>query len=150
GQLPVDLENVLAVESLVHEVRGRAPETAVLVEPFPPPDELCVRGPEGAFVHELIVPFVRTATPPRRAARRPSSVLPVPRLLPPGSAWLYARLYTGETVADGLLTDTIGPFARGLLDDGAIDRWFFMRYRDPEFHLRVRFRGNPERLHADV
>ena len=30
------------------------------------------------------------------------------------------------------------------------DRWFFIRYADPDCHLRVRFHGDPGRLHAEV
>jgi thiopeptide-type bacteriocin biosynthesis protein len=33
---------------------------------------------------------------------------------------------------------------------GDADRWFFLRYRDPEHHLRVRFHGEPERLYGTV
>jgi hypothetical protein len=33
---------------------------ATLVERYPGPEELVVQGPEGRFVHQLVVPFVRT------------------------------------------------------------------------------------------
>ena len=49
GQLPVDLENALAVDALVQTVRAQG--EVRLVELFPPPDELVVRGPEGSFMH---------------------------------------------------------------------------------------------------
>ena len=56
-QLVIDLDNVLSVAALAHQLRGR--RQAVLVEMFPDPDELCVTGPEGRFLHELAVPFVQ-------------------------------------------------------------------------------------------
>jgi thiopeptide-type bacteriocin biosynthesis protein len=31
-----------------------------------------------------------------------------------------------------------------------VDQWFFIRYGDPEFHLRVRFRGRPAALTNEV
>jgi thiopeptide-type bacteriocin biosynthesis protein len=37
-----------------------------------------------------------------------------------------------------------------LLQSGASDRWFFIRYSDPEWHLRLRVHGLPERLHREV
>jgi hypothetical protein len=64
GEWVVDLDQPLAVDAwLVRagEVLRRLPETRrelLLTELFPDPDELCVRGPEGRFLHELIVPFV--------------------------------------------------------------------------------------------
>ena len=57
NELPTDLDNILAVDALVQA--ARRPRHAELVELFPGPDEHCVHGPEGAFVHEVVVPFVR-------------------------------------------------------------------------------------------
>jgi thiopeptide-type bacteriocin biosynthesis protein len=144
GQLPVDLDNVLAVESLVHALRSRG--SAEVVEFFPPPNELCVTGPEGAFAHELVVPFVRTVPVSARTPRASAPAKAVRRRFAPGSEWLYARLYTGETVADTVLTKTVAPLVRAALDRGLADRWFFLRYRDPEFHLRVRLHGHAAHL----
>jgi thiopeptide-type bacteriocin biosynthesis protein len=31
-----------------------------------------------------------------------------------------------------------------------VDRWFFIRYGDPDWHLRLRFHGKPARLHEEV
>lgn len=138
-ELPVDLDNLLAVDALVQAVRaGRGVRVD---EFFPDPTELPVRGPEGSFAHEVVVPFVRTR--PREKPR--PGFLPaerVERTFPPGSDWVYLRIYTGEAVADRLLTDAIAPLVRQLTGAASIDKWFFLRYRDPEFHLRVRFHGS--------
>ncbi|MFL5334378.1 MAG: lantibiotic dehydratase [Geminicoccaceae bacterium] len=149
-ELVIDLDNVLSVATLAHQLRGQ--RKAVLVEMFPDPDALCVTGPEGRFVHELVVPFVQAA-PPRpesdkvapQAAR--SSVR---RRFPPGSEWLYAKLYTGAGTADHVLNRLVGPLVRSSLASGATDAWFFIRYADPDWHLRLRLHGEPERLHAEV
>ncbi|PYV43188.1 MAG: hypothetical protein DMG06_11525 [Acidobacteria bacterium] len=55
--LPVDLDNLLCIETFLHLIKQR--EEAAVTELFPGPEQLCARGPEGRFVHELIVPFVR-------------------------------------------------------------------------------------------
>ncbi|HEY4724933.1 MAG TPA: lantibiotic dehydratase family protein, partial [Actinomycetota bacterium] len=83
-QLVIDLDNVLSVAALAHQLRGR--RQAVLVEMFPGPEALCVTGPEGRFVHELVVPFVQAAPPrpdPDSAAPQVTRSL-VPRRFPPG------------------------------------------------------------------
>jgi thiopeptide-type bacteriocin biosynthesis protein len=144
--LPVDLDNVLSVDSLAHAVRNAG--GGDLVELFPAPDALCARGPEGRFTHELVVPFVRDRAPAPPESRRPSPT--VRRVFPPGSEWLYVRLYTGETTADALLTDELAPLRRELAEAGLVDRWHFLRYRDPGFHLRVRFHGEAARVRTDV
>src|SRR6266704_5045369 len=33
---------------------------------------------------------------------------------------------------------------------GAADAWFFIRYADPDWHLRLRLHGEPRRLHAEA
>jgi thiopeptide-type bacteriocin biosynthesis protein len=148
--LVIDLDNVLSIEALAHHLRGR--RQAVLVEMFPDPDALCVSGPEGRFVHELVVPFVQAA-PPRpdsdHIARHATASL-VRRRFPPGSEWLYAKLYTGTGTADHVLTHLVGPLVRSSLTSGAADAWFFARYGDPDWHVRVRLHGEPGRLHAEV
>jgi lantibiotic biosynthesis protein len=159
--LPIDFDNILSVETFVHLTRGR--EEVRLVEMFPPTDQLCARGPEGRFLHELIVPFVRKAEKEgnreqQKAIHQPSqshgaaghSRLSASRTFPPGSEWLYAKLYTGTATADHVLREVIGPLAAEVLQSGAADQWFFIRYGDPDWHLRLRFHGAPEKLHAEV
>lgn len=57
----------------------------------------------------------------------------------PGSEWLYVKIYCTPQSADKILRDVVVK----LLDkyDDRINCWFFIRYQDPEPHLRVRFRS---------
>jgi len=56
-----------------------------------------------------------------------------------GSEWLYFKLYCGVKVADKILLENIKPLIGELFDKQLIDYWFFIRYSDPDNHLRVRF-----------
>lgn len=56
-----------------------------------------------------------------------------------GDKWLYYKIYTGTKTADYLLTQIIKPLTEDLLQKQIIDQWFFIRYADPDQHLRVRF-----------
>jgi thiopeptide-type bacteriocin biosynthesis protein len=148
NELVIDFDNVLSVAALAHQLRGR--RSAVLVELFPGPDELCVTGPEGRFVHELVVPFLTGAVPNSVGnSAAPRTASSVRRRFPPGSEWLYAKLYAGTATADQML-GRLAPVVESSLACGAADRWFFIRYGDPDWHLRIRFHGAPERLHDDV
>jgi thiopeptide-type bacteriocin biosynthesis protein len=147
--LPVDLENVLLVESLVGLVRSR--DSASLVEILDA-GELVVRGPEGRFDHELVVPFV---TVPAQSSRttptgRTSASEPSARRYTPGSEWLYAKLYGGTATADSVLKEIVAPLVEMGRTSGALSGWFFIRYADPHTHLRFRMRGDPKRLFADM
>jgi thiopeptide-type bacteriocin biosynthesis protein len=155
--LLVDLENLLSVEMFLDLLRKR--KEAVLIEMFPPPEWLNATGPEGRFVHELLVPFVRRAKngPDEEETRGPAIHASSPLLVPlpvrrfvPGSEWLYAKLYAGPIGVDQLLRDVIRPLVSELLAREVIDRWFFVRYADPDWHLRLRFHGDPQRLHEEA
>jgi thiopeptide-type bacteriocin biosynthesis protein len=63
---------------------------------------------------------------------------------------LYFKLYGGEGTADRVLAEAVAPAIDELKRRGAIDRWFFIRYADPDRHLRVRLHGNAARLNAEA
>jgi thiopeptide-type bacteriocin biosynthesis protein len=55
-----------------------------------------------------------------------------------GSEWLYYKIYCGYGTTDGLLREIIGPLSNSIKTDGFIDHWFFIRYVDPNPHIRWR------------
>jgi thiopeptide-type bacteriocin biosynthesis protein len=59
-----------------------------------------------------------------------------------GDEWLYYKLYCGKRTADTVLIDCIKPLTKTLLEKKLIDQWFFIRYTDPNPHLRIRFHCN--------
>ena len=60
----------------------------------------------------------------------------------PGDEWVYFKIYTGMMTADEIITERLLPFAVKMRKAGLIDKWFFIRYADPEFHLRIRYHIN--------
>lgn len=56
-----------------------------------------------------------------------------------GDEWLFYKIYCGYKSADTVLNEVIRPVLEKLLSKAQIDKWFFIRYSDPELHLRVRF-----------
>jgi thiopeptide-type bacteriocin biosynthesis protein len=142
NELPIDLDNPLSVDCLVHAVRRR-PE-AVLRELYPPPDELVANGPEGGFCSETVIAFSQRREPTTRVPRNTPE--PSRRRFVPGSEWLYARLYCGEAAGDRTLLHAVAPVAGRAVAEGVIDKWFFLRYGHPDHHLRVRLHGDPEAL----
>jgi thiopeptide-type bacteriocin biosynthesis protein len=143
SELLIDFDHVLSVDAFVGAVRQL--DAFELTEFFPGFEELPVRGPEGRFVHELTIPFVRHRVPTKRAPAPPVHG-EVERILPPTSRWMYLKLYTGSATADLVLRNAIAPLVARAMENGAADRWFFIRYNDPQNHLRVRFGGEPARL----
>ncbi|MGW7201295.1 lantibiotic dehydratase [Streptomyces chryseus] len=147
-ELVCDLDDDTSRSALEWQLRGRS--EATLVEVLPRPDEVWIEGPEGRYAHELIIPFVRS----NPDNHRPGSVaVPRPqarRRFPPGSQWLYAKLYCGPATADRVLAQVVRPVVDRAIKSGAADSWFFIRYADPDWHVRLRLHGDPQALTSHV
>ncbi|AQG80552.1 hypothetical protein AWR27_15200 [Spirosoma montaniterrae] len=139
NQLPIDLENSLSVSVLRGLVKHSAQFT--VEESFFEPNALLISDGQGkGYTNEFVFPLHNVAvSKPAAGVSAPKKAAEVPRQFIPGSEWLYIKLYCGLKMADTLLTEVVGPLAGQLLTEGLIDRWFFIRYSDPDSHLRVRF-----------
>jgi thiopeptide-type bacteriocin biosynthesis protein len=96
-------------------------------------------GEEGwlaGHANEIVLPLVST-----RGRQTPSAAArPVVRVRHlPGGEWLYAKVYAVREMHDSLLHREVSALATALPD--FVDRWFFLRYLDPDAHLRLRFHG---------
>lgn len=152
NRLLLDLDDPAQAEQLRVELAHGKP--IVLHEALPGPEHAWLPGADGNYLSELVVPLV-LASPARQEPVRASPVRPLAdlvgqRLRPPGSDWLYTKLYLPETGADALIAEDIREFAAELRHAGLIDNWFFIRYRDPDPHLRLRLHGTPEILAATL
>jgi thiopeptide-type bacteriocin biosynthesis protein len=158
NRLLLDLDDPQQVELLRGLARSPKDGTAVVLqEALPDVDDAWLPGPTGGFLVELAVPLGRDSASldgSRSDAWRPPARLvsppPTARLRAPGSEWLYAKVYAGGTTADQLVGGALGELARETLVSGLADDWFFIRYRDERQHLRVRFRGEPGKLVAEL
>jgi lantibiotic biosynthesis protein len=148
--LLIDFDNVLSVDAFLAAIQGTGRLRFVEA---PEVDSSPVVGPDGRYAHEFVLPCTRIspATPTVSPVHRVA--VPVPersRRFEPGSEWLYVKLYGPKSAADRLLTQTIAPVRERLRLAELIDRWFFIRYADPDRHLRVRFHGRPRDLLREV
>jgi thiopeptide-type bacteriocin biosynthesis protein len=149
--LPVDFDNPLSVDAFAHVLRRGG--GGMLREMYPRPDQLCVTGPEGRFCHELNIPMVRKVEPERKSNALTVTYAVTPRAqrcLAPGSDWLYLKLFGGLATLDEVLTTTLATIVRDALGSGIAARWFFLRYSDPQRHLRVRFNGDAKRMVTEL
>ena len=60
------------------------------------------------------------------------------RMFIPDSEWVYLKLYTGTKTADAILKNELNGYVKEMLHYSMIDKWFFIRYSDPDFHIRLR------------
>lgn len=139
NELLIDFENGHCMALLRDELLKNG--TVILKEFLQTPDQCFLPAAGGRCTNEIIIPFEAPA--PVIGPAPPAQSGTVRRRFAPGSEWLYLKIYTGEKYADALLKGVVGRLAEELLGEGLIDQWFFVRYRDPHPHVRVRFHGCP-------
>ncbi len=156
NRLPLNLEQHDQRKELFSELQKlQAGGTLVVQEILPDLNQTWLAGPGGSYCNELVVSLVLRDAPKRawltrpageRSARLASSVEEESNRKPPGSEWLYVKLYCPRHLENDVLGDSLPAFADNVVAAGLADSWFFIRYADPEPHIRLRFRGNPARL----
>lgn len=113
-------------------------------------------GWNGGHSTEIVVPLAgarpsggATGTVDEERVRTAPAVRPAPtRFHLPGEDWLFVKWYAEPSAHEALLADHL-PAVLGEIEDD-VDRWFFVRYQDPDPHLRLRFHGDGEALNGRV
>ena len=149
--LTVDLHHSAMVAILLAETKGQS--QILLKESLVMQYQSAVCNNEGAFAHEMIVPMLNPhAKPFVTLQQHPAKQLrsSVQRSFAPGSAWLSVKIYAGQSTAELVLTQIIAPFLQQCQQQGWIQQWFFTRYGDPEWHLRLRLFGEPPLLYGEA
>ena len=94
-----------------------------------------------AFNHEVLLPFrnevFKQDAPARRYRITPEAGLPRRKLVP-GQEWVYFKLYCGVNACEKLVGERLRPLLEGLRERRLINRFFFLRLVDPDYHLRLR------------
>jgi thiopeptide-type bacteriocin biosynthesis protein len=160
NRLVLDLDRPAHARQLLAEA-ARLPDGRSLVvhELVPSLEDAWLAGSEGRYYSEIVVPLVRraprgaaveaagiaesTGAPRDAAGAAPAAAV---RRHPPGSAWLFVKLYCPSHCEDVLIADALSGFCRNVRAAELADSWFFIRYADPEGHVRLRFHGDPDRL----
>jgi thiopeptide-type bacteriocin biosynthesis protein len=63
----------------------------------------------------------------------------IKRKYTPGSEWTYIKIYAGNKTIEKILIEDITLVINKIKRYTLIEKWFFIRYNDPDFHLRLRF-----------
>ncbi|MBD0839921.1 lantibiotic dehydratase [Streptomyces sp. TRM68416] len=153
NRLLLDLQHPSCVSELLTALaKTKAPGRLAVQEVLPDSDHHWLRDTEGrAYASEVVVPvWRRTRT---QAPRRPGADEPLPVRLSryparppapadlrklPGEEWVYLKLYTPTRRQDEAVARPLAHLVAELRDQGLLADWFFMRYADPEPHLRIR------------
>lgn len=150
----LDLEQNIDVELLKETISKQEYSDPVLHEYIP--IDTWNSNENGSYATEIVVGFVRKSLgsneeqhPEIEPIRRHEILATPDYLKPPGSDWIYLQLDCSNQLQEYASVQA-SQLANQLLTQEAIDRWFFVRYRDPNPQLRIRFRANSNNLYATV
>ena len=117
-----------------------------LHEALPAADQAWVTSPEGCHMHEFVFQLKRKPGAPDIVIDKKvsDSVDDSQRYRGLVDGWLYSKLYLPVEQEDEFLALYIVPFVRLLTSHNAVGTWFFVRYSDPDHHIRLRFRANAD------
>jgi thiopeptide-type bacteriocin biosynthesis protein len=153
NQLPIDIDNEYCLKILAKDLKKF--ETLELHECLFNESNLLVRRPEGGYTNEIIIPWTKQAEKNNRSQFQPqhttqhSNGTEVQRSFLSGDQWCYVKIYCGVKTADRILSEVLKPITEKLLTEQKIDKWFFIRYADPDHHIRIRFLGEGN-FHAEI
>jgi thiopeptide-type bacteriocin biosynthesis protein len=154
NRLLLDLDDPKQLVELHREIKAaQAGAQLQLQEMLPGLDENWVSGAQGRYATEFVVSLTRTPrTTQPGADTLPSrrEVRPEFRTKPPGSDWLYVKLYIGRGLEEDVIAAPLNSFREKVISEKMATSWFYVRYEDPDPHLRVRFRGEAVRLRSDL
>jgi thiopeptide-type bacteriocin biosynthesis protein len=141
-RLLLDLEHPCMVDILQQELaKARTTKkTLTLQETFFHEKTCWLRDQKGnLYVSEIVIPLVRTTVSPEPSLPNtpPQGFAEKERRFLPGQAWLYLKLYLPEGLHLPFLTGPLCSFVQQYRP--LFDIWFFVRYRDPQEHIRLRF-----------
>lgn len=140
NELLINFSSNASIELLIQMLRKK---DVLLLEYLSTPDKCFIRGNNGSYANEIIIPL-KANIPKYQSPIVPQiqSKILSKRTFIVGSEWLYVKIYGGNKILDTMLTEVIKPLTEDLLEKNQINKWFFIRYTDPDGHLRIRFHHN--------
>lgn len=137
NELLINTDDEIAIIAFVDTIKNR---TNIVLEEFLFDTEFPLIKDENnqGFTNECLAIVlnegVKTPSPIKEVVKEKAAI----KSFLPGKEWLYFKIYCGIKTADYIVTEKLWHLAAELLDNGSINKWFFIRYVDSDNHLRFR------------
>lgn len=166
NRLLLNLENKLHLDELFNCLKNGKSQELIITETERGFENLWAEGSNGKYFTEIVVPILRnqqsmnilsniytnnesavtseTVYYTKSNFAEKMNVLSNDdnlRVLFPGDDWLYLKLYGSYKRIDEFIGYEIKPFCEELISNNDIDNYFFIRYADPDKHIRLRLRN---------
>lgn len=149
--LQLDLRNPIMLDILLSETKSyqHIELKEVLLTQYRSP---VVNSNGDNFANEIIVPYFNEGAKRHLTIKDTSQLSCSEKLIKrnflPGSEWLSIKLYAGNSTVEEILANKLLPFIEN--HEKYHQKWFFIRYGDPDWHLRLRFKGEPKLLYGKL
>lgn len=140
-ELDISLEDPVSKDVLISELK-KSPETLKITESFSKKLPNIVTNENGDKMANQFYGILLRKTDEEISLNKNShrnEDLPFTNFLP-GSDWIYVKIYSGIRSLEHLLLNELNKLLNHLLEKKFISSWFYVRYADPEEHLRIRFK----------
>lgn len=136
NELLIDLRSPIGGEIILKELRKR---DLILYEYLFDQYESPVYDSTGAkYNNEILIPL-KVEKSIKGVKFKADGSETIRRCFHPGSEWVFIKIYCGVGESDRILSEHISPLKDELVKEELIEKWFFIRYHDPEPHIRLRF-----------
>ncbi|WP_265714324.1 lantibiotic dehydratase [Sphingobacterium sp. InxBP1] len=135
NELLLDLQNEIGARILIKELNRK--EVVLYENLYDSFDSPVIDEKGEMLANEVIIPLSGNSIESINSIRFEPNEQIIRKFIP-GSEWLFCKIYCGEKSSDNILIDHIRPLVNYLKKNKLIQKWFYIRYHDPEPHIRVR------------
>ncbi|RQO32330.1 hypothetical protein DBR32_01600 [Taibaiella sp. KBW10] len=147
NELPIDFNDPMAVAVFIDYIRQK--EHIELRECFDLAPQF--RDENGHYYQgQVLAPLINTNKVYQQENYKVILNAAIPQCYPPGMQWLYYKIYLSAQAGDRILSQLLKSLTQKLLSTRLISSFFFIRYMDPDYHIRLRLKLQDEVSLSDV
>ncbi|WPC44135.1 lantibiotic dehydratase [Clostridium sp. JS66] len=169
NRLLLNLENELHLNELLNLLKKE--KEIIITEIEDGLDKLWTRGEDGKYFSEIVVPVtvnkqflknvlnennielqsnvLQTKSDYRNNLKKFDTLDKKVNFIP-GDEWIYMKLYGISRRVDEFIGYNLLPFCKELIMNREIEKFFYIRYSDPEYHIRLRLKGNSTDFYSAI
>lgn len=137
----------LSIDRCLNVLKNELEKKEVVLEKYDIETEQAVKYKDLSYCCELVIPLVLCDDIKGRNDFRISTNYTSNRIKTPFDEWLYFKIYGVKTNIDYLLGEALYAPLQNLLDNKEIESYFFIQYKDPDYHLRLRIKADNRKLY---
>jgi len=137
NDLPVNTNDNQQIDVFFSTIKNKK---AIILKEFLPSTNVLQDDEKNTYNNQFVASYIKkTKTYSGILPQKKVKIKSVTRSFNQNSEWIYFKIYCGVKTSNDILRNSISRCVNKLKKENLIDRWFFIRYADPDHHIRVRF-----------